>query len=127
MVMSVVLLTIFFLLSVGFYEHDKAVITEQTFLMARSKCMYGEENVSVEKIKALCITSDGVDIWTEDGLVSSKVLSEASARMLLMRSRLSIKDEESYVKCYAPDVLRLMRLGQGIRDSIMKESENNNG
>lgn len=117
--MPVVLLVIFFLIGIGFYEHDKAVITEQSLIMARSKSLYGEDMNMDDNIRAMCIAAESIDIWTEETIVKSAVISEGLVRMLLPGKSLNINSRQSYVNCYAPDLIRLINIGRSIKDTII--------
>lgn len=119
LIMPIVLMVVFFIISVGFYEHDKAVFVEQSFLTARNKCMYGEERDMGNNIKKTCMAAKGVDVRTEESILSAGAVSEGSMRMLLFRRALRLSDRESYVKCYAPDTIRMIYAAKNIKESIM--------
>lgn len=119
MIMPLMLLVIFFLISIGFYEHDKAVLTEQSLIMARNDSMYEEDMNMDDNIRAMCITSEEIDIWTEETIVKSTVISEGLVRMLLSGNKLKINSRQSYVKNYAPDLIRLINVGRSIKETII--------
>ena len=120
MIMPLVLLVIFFLISVGFYEHDKAVFSEQSFLTSRSISMYGEDGDMKDKLMAMCLAAKGIDINSEENMIRTSTVSEGTVRMIMFGKALKLMSEEHYVKCYAPDLIRTIRVGENIKDSIIE-------
>lgn len=114
--MPLVLLVIFLLIGIGFYEHDKAVLTEQTFLTARNMCMYGKEENMYDDIKKFCLAAKGIDVRTEESLIKAAAVSEGTVRMLLFTKALSLRSKENYTKCYVPDMIRMINAGMGIKE-----------
>lgn len=115
MIMPIVLLVIFFLLSISFLEHDKAVFSEQAFVESRSQVKMSE---GMGDVSELCMSAKNVALISENNLTYVRSIITANTPIYLLNKRLITERQQSYVKCYAPDLIRLIRIGNKIKDSI---------
>lgn len=119
LIMPLVLVVIFFILSMGFYQHDVAVLIEQSYASARYQNIYESKNLpSSNEISKSCMAAVNISRGIEDNLIKTSVASKGNIRFLFLNKVLAINERQNYVKCYAPEMIRLINMGTQIKDVI---------
>lgn len=124
LIMPFVLLVIFLIISIGFYEQDTSAIIESSFNLVRNKSLYkynGEENQTATK--ETCMIAENINMSQSEELTKNVVNAEGVINVYFMNKVLNINEKQSYLRCYGPDLIRLVNVGVSIKDSITNESE----
>jgi len=118
LVMPMVLLVIFFILSIGFIEHDKAVFTEQSVIIAREISLFGKEQVLNNSINSLCMTAESISVEPVINSTKTSVSIKGAAKVLLFNKIIRLGEKQDYVNCYAPSMIRFLNVGMHIKEYL---------
>ena len=102
-----VLCVIFFLIFLGFYEHDRAVIAEKTFRCVRERT-FGrtEDDACLTQMQQECVSAKAIQMQTNAGSITWTAETKGSIRFPFLHQTMVIREKFSGTGCYAPEMIR---------------------
>lgn len=107
LLLPAVLCVIFFLIFLGFYEHDKAVIAEKTFLCVRERAFgRAEDDACLTQMQQECVSAKAIQMQTDAGSITWTAETKGNIRFPFLNRRMEIQEKFSSIGCYAPEMIR---------------------